>query len=237
MSYETKAIVISSKDSKEKDKEVLLYSLDKGKIFAKFKGVKNQKSKLKAGKEVFTFGDFFIEEGKTGNIVTGVNIIESFYEISQNIDAYLEACNMFDIVKKIPTGDNNPYLFVSIIKALKALNYDKNVKNVVFLKFLVDFFENNGYKFNFEHCSGCGARLTGKKFINPNVGEIVCSACKQNTYIEVDNAVMAVVKILKNTDYDGLRSVKFNEMVVDKTLTFMSANYKWRTDSQIAIYN
>ena len=61
MSYETKAIVISSKDSKDKDKEVLLYSIDKGKLFAKFKGVKNQKSKLKAGKEVFTFGDFSVE--------------------------------------------------------------------------------------------------------------------------------------------------------------------------------
>ena len=129
MSYETKAIVLSSKDSKEKDKEVLLYSLDKGKIYAKFKGVKNQKSKLKAGKELFTFGDFFIEEGKAGNIVTGVNIIESFFDISQDIDKYLEACNIFSLVKNMPVSERNPYLFVSIIKSLKVLNYEKNANN------------------------------------------------------------------------------------------------------------
>lgn len=237
MSYETKAIVLSSKDSKEKDKEVLLYSLDKGKIYAKFKGVKNQKSKLKAGKELFTFGDFFIEEGKAGNIVTGVNIIESFFDISQEIDKYLEACNIFDLVKNIPISESNPYLFVSIIKSLKALNYEKNAKNIVFLKFLVDFFDNNGYKFNFEHCASCGARLTGKKFINPSVGEVVCSACKQYTYLEIDNVVMSVVKILKNSDYDSLSSVKFNDIVISKVLSFLSSNYEWRFGSAINIYN
>ena len=229
--------MLSSKDSKEKDKEVLLYSLDKGKIYAKFKGVKNQKSKLKAGKELFTFGDFFIEEGKAGNIVTGVNIIESFFDISQDIDKYLEACNIFDLVKNIPVSECNPYLFVSIIKSLKVLNYEKNAKNIVFLKFLVDFFDNNGYKFNFEHCASCGARLTGKKFINPSVGEVVCSSCKQHTYLEVENAVMSVVKILKNTDYENLSSVKFNDVVMSKVLSFLSSNYEWRFGCAINIYN
>ena len=90
---------------------------------------------------------------------------------------------------------------------------------------------------NFEHCATCGARLTGKKFINPNVGELVCSACKQNTYIEVDNAVMSVIKILKNADYDSLGSVKFNEIVIDKALSFLSSNYEWRFGSAINIYN
>lgn len=237
MNYETKAIVISSKDSKEKDKEVLLYSLEKGKIYAKFKGVKNQKSKLKAGKETFTFGDFFIEEGKAGNIVTGVNIIENFYDISQNIDAYLEACNILDIVKKLPTAESSPILFVSIIKALRELKEQKKAKNVVFLKFLCDFFEINGYKFNFDKCSSCGARLSGKKFINPSVGEIVCSNCKQYTYIEVDDVVMSGVKIIKNAEYEKLTSVKFNDLVASKMLSFLSANYEWRFGSAINIYN
>ena len=237
MSYEVKAIVVSSKDSKDKDKEVLLYSLEKGKIYAKFKGVKNQKSKLKAGKETFTFGDFFIEEGKAGNIVTGVNIIENFYDISQNIESYLEACNILDVVKKIPIQESSPNLFISVIKALKSLNYEKNAKNVVFLKFLVDFFEINGYKFNFERCSSCSSKLTGKKFIDPAVGNIVCSACKQYTYIEIDNVTMSVIKILKNTDYEKLSSVKFNEIVLSKVLSFLSSNYQWRFGNSINIYN
>ena len=237
MSYETKAIVISSKDSKEKDKEVLLYSLDKGKLYAKFKGVKNQKSKLKAGKEIFTFGDFFVEEGKPGNIVTGVNIIENFYDISQNIDAYLEACNILDVVKKLPTAESCPILFVSIIKALRELKEQKNAKNMVFLKFLCDFFEINGYKFNFDKCSSCGAKLTGKKYINPAVGEVVCANCKLYTYFEVEPTIMSAVKIIKNTEYEKLGSVKFGDLVLSKVLSFLSQNYEWRFGSAINIYN
>lgn len=237
MSFETKAIVISSKDFKDSDKEVLLYTLENGKMYAKFKGVKNQKSKLKAGKEVFTFGDFFIEEGKSGNIVTGVNIIEGFYEISKDIDNYMEACNILDIVKKIPIVESNAKLFISIIKSLKCLNYEKNAKNIVFLKFLIDFFENNGYKFNFERCSSCGAKLTGKKFINPDIGEIVCSACKTLTYIEVEDVVMSVIKILKNSDYEKLGSVKFGDVILSKAISFMAKNYEWRFGERINIYN
>lgn len=236
MSFETKAIVLSSKDSKDKDKDVLLYSLEKGKLYAKFKGVKNQKSKMKAGKEPFTFGDFFLEEGKAGLIVTGVNIIESFYNISQDIEKYFEACAIIDVVKKYPIKDSDPSLFILIIKSFKALNDEKTQKNMVFLKFLIDFFQNNGYKFDFNKCSSCEAKLTGKKYLNPDIGEIVCSSCKQLTYIEVDESIVSALKILKSTNYDNLGTIKFTEIVSQKILAFLSKNFEWRFDLPINIY-
>ena len=236
MSYETKAIVLSSKDSKEKDKEVLLFSVEKGKVYAKFKGVKNQKSKLKAGKEVFTFGDFFIEEGKSGNIVTGVNIIDSFANMASDVDKYFEACSIFDMIKSLPVIESCPKLFVSTIKALKVLNYEKTQKNVVFFKFLIDFFENNGFNFDFTRCCSCNAKLTGKKFINPDVGEIVCSHCKQNTYIEIDESIVSAINILKSTDYDFLPSVKIPEVVARNLLTFLARNFEWRFNAKIKLF-
>jgi len=228
MSYETKGFILSSKDSKEKDKEVLIYTIDKGRIYAKFKGVKNQKSKLKAGKELFTFGDFSFEDGKAGCVVTGVNIIENFHDISQDIDKYFEACSLLDLIKKIPNPENEPKLFISAVKSLKAINYEKTQKNIIFFKFLIDFFENNGFNFDFSKCSSCGARLTGKKYINPDVGEIVCANCKQNTYIEVDGTIVSAINILKATDYDYLNSVKFSEVVLQNLFTFLSRNFEWR---------
>ena len=55
-----KALVLSEKDSKEKDKLVTLFSLEEGKLFVYFRGVKGDKAKLKAAKELFTFGEFVI---------------------------------------------------------------------------------------------------------------------------------------------------------------------------------
>ena len=236
MSCEVKAIVLSSKDSKDKDKEVLLYSLEKGKVYAKFKGVKNQKAKLKAGKEPFTFGDFFLEEGKAGQVVTSVNIIESFYNIAQDIDKYFEACALIDVVKKYPINQSDPDLFISIIKSLNALNCQETQKNIVFFKFLIDFFQNNGYKFDFNKCSSCGSKLTGKKYLNPDIGEIVCSGCKQLTYIEVDESIISAINILKNTDYEKLSTMKLSELVSQKLVAFLSRNFEWRFDFAINIY-
>ena len=237
MSYETKSIIISSRDSKEKDKEVLLYSIDKGKIYAKFKGVKNQKSKLKAGKELFTFGDFFIEESKAGSIVTGVNIIDSFQNIALDIDKYFEACSILDIVKNVPISEEDTSFFISTLKALKTLNYEKTQKNMVFFKFLTDFFENNGFNFDFSRCSSCGAKLIGKKYINPDVGEIVCPHCKQNTYIEIDESIVSSINILKNTKYEKLNSVKFTEVIGQNLISFLARNFEWRFGLKLKLFN
>ena len=237
MSFQTKALVISSRDSKDSDKEVTLLTLEKGRIYAKFKGVKNQKSKLKAGKEVFTFGDFSVEEGKSGLIVTGVNIIENFYEISQNIESYFEACQILDLLKKVPIDENNVDLFLSTIKALKALNCQKTQKNIVFFKFLIDFFENHGFKFDFARCSSCNAKLLGKRYINPDIGEIVCPNCKQNTYIEIDEKIVSAINILKNTNFDNLNSVKLGQIVSNELLSFLLKNFEWCFGEKIKILN
>ena len=55
-----KGIVISSKDFKEYDKIITIYSLEKGIVYAKLTGVKKPKAKLKTVKEVFCFAEFIL---------------------------------------------------------------------------------------------------------------------------------------------------------------------------------
>ena len=78
----TKAIVIKSTDSKDKDKIIHLFSLENGIMLASMRGVKGDKAKLKSAKEIFCFGDFVIEQTKSINIVTSVDIIDNFYDLS-----------------------------------------------------------------------------------------------------------------------------------------------------------
>jgi hypothetical protein len=53
-----KGIVISSKDYKDNDKLLTLFTLEKGIVFAKIVGVKKPNAKLKAVKELFCFAEF-----------------------------------------------------------------------------------------------------------------------------------------------------------------------------------
>ena len=227
-----KALVIESKDSKEKDKLVTLFSLEEGKLFVYFRGVKSEKAKLKATKEIFTFGEFVIEEGKSGNIVTEAEIIDSFLPLRNNIDKFFEACSVLDIVKKLTKNEPNTSLFIEMIKALKALAYDEAPQNYSLVKFLISIFNFSGYALNFEECAGCKAKLTGKKFFNFEYGEFVCANCKNLTSLEVAPATISALKLLKSTPYEKLNSLKLGGDGDLKALNLLSENFEWRFGSK-----
>ncbi len=222
-----KALVIESKDSKEKDKLVTLFSLEEGKLFVYFKGVRGERAKLKAAKELFTFGEFVVEEGKTGNIVTEVSIIDTFSPLREDLDKYYEACSILDIVKKL-LKEADPALFIQTLKALKATSYENAPKYYSLVKFLISVFEDAGYNLNFENCASCKAKLTGKKYLNLEYGEFVCAGCRQLTSVEVTPATTSALKILKQTDYDKLRTIKIGGQGVERALNLLTENFEWR---------
>ena len=60
MSEKIQAIVVKSTDRKEKDKNILLFSIEKGKIWATLKGVKGNGAKMKIAQNPFCFGEFVL---------------------------------------------------------------------------------------------------------------------------------------------------------------------------------
>ena len=222
-----KALVLSEKDSKEKDKLVTLFSLEEGKLFVYFRGVKGDKAKLKAAKELFTFGEFVIEQGRSGNIVTEVEIIDSFLPLRKDLDKYYEACSILDIVSKL-LREKDPAMFIQTLKALKAICYENSPKNYALTKFLLAIFEDAGYKLNFDTCASCKAKLTGKKYLNLDYGEVVCAGCRQMTSIEISPSALSTLKILRQTPYGNLKSVKLGGGGEVKALNLLSENFEWR---------
>lgn len=235
MTTKVKAFVLEAKDSKEKDKLATLYTLENGKFFVNFRGVRGAKAKLKAAKEVFTFGEYVIEQTKAGNIVTEANIIDNFMPLRNDLDKFYEACSIFDIVKKLGAQTPDPALFIEILKAMKAICYDGAPKYYVVIKFLLNIFENMGYKLNFDKCASCGAVLTGKKYLNLDYGEIVCANCRQMTSIEVAPATIGALKIIKQTPYEKLKTVKLGGGGEIKALNLLCENFEWRFGSKFFI--
>lgn len=234
-STKVKALVIEAKDNKEKDKLATLYSLEEGKFFVCFRGVRGAKAKMKAAKEIFTFGEFVIEDTKAGKIVTEANIIDSFSPLRENLDKYYEACSIVDILKKLSSPSSDPALFVAVIKSLKAICYDGAPKYYALVKFLISIFDNAGYKLNFDSCSSCKASLTGKKYLNLDYGEIVCANCRQMTAIEISPATAMALKILRDTSYEKLKTVKLGGGGEINALNLLSENFEWRFGSKFFV--
>ncbi|MDD4815788.1 MAG: DNA repair protein RecO [Clostridia bacterium] len=227
-----KGIVVSSKDLKEKDKQITLFSVENGLINLNLKGVKNPNAKLKYAKELFTFGEYETIEKNNFFVVKGCEVIDNFYNLSQNAEKYLEACYIIGVIKAISQFyQQDIKLFFDFANALKTLNYDNTQNNIVFCKFLVKIFETSGYKLSVEKCANCGERLTGKKFLILNTGEIVCNVCKTINSFELSNLLHTNLRLLSNTEYEKLHTLKLN--TIEECLSFLKTNFKYRFGKEI----
>ena len=237
MSEKIKAIVIRSNDRKEKDKNILLFSLEKGKIWATLKGVKGEKAKMKLAQNLFCFGDFVLEDGKSGKIVTGFDVIESFHEISEDVDKYFEAMAVLEVVNAIEFASESEVakMFVLTLKTLKSICFEYGRQYYILDKFFIELFKLSGFPLYTDKCSVCGTKSFERMFIDYSTGEIECMACKGFVSEEIPKALYLALKILTNTDFDKLKSVKFADNSEYTLLKILVKNFENRFDKRLKL--
>lgn len=236
MSEKIKGIVIRSNDRKEKDKNILLFSLENGKVWATLKGVKGNGAKMKVAQNLFCFGDFLLEDGKAGKIVTGVDVIESFHELSEDIDKYFEGMAILEVLNAIEIAkEERPKLFVLVLKALKSLCFENNSSLYVLDKFLIELFKINGCPLYTNKCSVCGDDKFDRVFIDFSTGEIECISCKALLSEEIAKGIYHALKILNETDFSKLKTIKLAKMVELSLLKLLVKNFESRFDKKLKL--
>lgn len=210
MTEKVQAIVIKSNDRKEKDKDILLFSLEKGVFYAGLKGVKSPNAKLKAAQNQFAFGEFLLERGKSGYIITGFESTESFHEIAENIDKYFEASAVLEAVCKLDfsTQNERTAVFVLTLKTLKSICFSNIGQNLCLNKFFIELFKICGNSLYSEKCMACGNKAFDKIYINYAIGELVCVSCRNGSCEELSKSTYLALKILSNTNFEKLGSIK-----------------------------
>lgn len=237
MAKKLQAIVIKSSDRKEKDKDILLFSIEEGKVWAMLRGVKNSNAKMKMAQSPFCFGEFVIENGRVGNIVTGFEIIESFYEISQDVDKYFEAIGILEIISALEFSSQaeRAKIFVLVIKALKALCFTKVKKFYTLDKFLLSTFDIMGFGLDATKCSACSTTSFNKLYLNLLTGELLCVSCKNLTPIELSRIEVLGLKVLSQTDFDRLSTLTLAGESAKDLLKILVKNFEARFGQKLKL--
>lgn len=213
MTEKVQAIVIKTADRKEKDKNILLFSIEKGKTWATLKGVKGASAKMKIAQNLFCFGEFLLENGKFGQVVTGFSSIETFHEIGDDPDRYFEGIGLLEVVNGLEfsgVGERKA-VFVLLLRCLKSLCFEEVSQGLVLDKFLIELFKIYGFPINTEKCSCCGARTIEKFYFDYQSGELVCGNCKGFGSEELAKTTYSALKILSNCDLEKLSTLKLAE--------------------------
>lgn len=213
------AIVLGSRDYKEKDKLVELFTLEQGLKTVVLKGVKNANAKFKFAKEPFCFGEFVLSGQNQIQVVTSANLIESFFDLTKNYDRFLTGCKILEIIPVVlEKYQTNSEFFLLCLKTLRELAYSDTNEKLIKCAYLTKAFAQIGYKINVVKCASCGSVFMGQINLNADTCEMVCQNCRSFFSVPVSASCHNAIKILSKCDYDTLNTIKIQNDVLDEVL-------------------
>ncbi len=177
MEEKLSGIVLNAISYGENDKILNVFTLEKGLISAKIKGVKKAGARLKFASEPFCFAEFILKLGKAGYTVINASLIESFYSIREDIFKFYAGGVVLEFVRRFYRENIvSQTAFFSVIEAVKGISFGDDYL-VSLSKFLINALDGAGYALNLEGCVKCGCKNPSRAFFDYLDGAFYCENC------------------------------------------------------------
>ena len=228
MEEKTNGIVLGGVSFGENDKILTLFTLDKGIISAKIKGVKKAGAKLKFAQEPFCFAEFVFTKTANKRTIIGASLIDSFYPVREDIFKYYSAGVVVEFIKRFYREDMvSPETFFTAVSALKSIAYGDENPSSTLVVFLVSALKIAGFSLNLNGCEGCEKDIEGRVFFDYRSGAFLCENCFDGIGREVTNLSY---KTLKDAE-KGVESKSLEGTV--KALRLIEYYIENRTDEKL----
>ncbi len=207
MEEKLSGIVLKGISYGENDKILTVFTLEKGLISAKIKGVKKAGAKLKFASEPFCFAEFVLSSSSNKRTVIGATLIESFYPLRENLIKYYAGATILEFVLRFSKENIvDKELFFTVIEGLKELAYSEKEPTFVLTKFLLQSLKETGYALNLNCCARCGCEEFDRAFFDYNSGCFYCEDCFDGKGREIN---VETFRILKGVSLGELRQADF----------------------------
>ena len=172
----TTGVVLKRKIVKEGDAVISVLTPDMGVITAFVKGANNYKNRNSAGSAPFSYSEFVLSVGRDMYRTNSCVLIESFYNLSTNIERIAYATYIADLVEftiRENTGDKRLLPFVLNTFYLLA-NSDKSLRQIKCV-FELKLMCLLGLTPQLTACVKCGKQE--QNHLCAALGGVLCSAC------------------------------------------------------------
>lgn len=188
MEIKTKVIVLNSKDKGEADKLVTFFSSDLGVFQATVKGVKKTGAKLSACTFSFAFLDVVLVEKNGFYTITACDLIEPFFELTQDLDNFEYAGACLEIVLNLSHGNlENQKIFILLLQVLKNLCFNHGFKKIIFVKFMFEMLSLSGYALDLKKAHALINEL-GYCYVNLENGQFLKNYTNNMVYAKFGEA-------------------------------------------------
>jgi DNA repair protein RecO (recombination protein O) len=210
--FKVEAINLKSAPFAETDKLLTVFSREKGKFNVIAKGARRPTSKFGGRCEVLAYNALLVAEGRSLNILSQAETIQTFQKIRDDFEAFNVAARMVRIVNVfLEDFSANAPLFAVLLGGLNLLEA-RVTPALALAVFAAKFAKVEGFAPVIDRCAHCGRRLRQKPqkiSFSAAAGGIVCEKCTAKVYgpQTVSYAVLELAGELAEGDFSGFKEL------------------------------
>ncbi len=235
MYYRTGAIVLKSRDYRDADKLVTVFSEREGKIRAIARGVKKPRSSLRACLQPFCYSSLYFHRGKELDLITQGRLSNFYGNIREDLQCTLYVVYLLELLDKA-LWDRNPFpnLFrdmISVLENLDQLGYIPLIVRYAEMSILV----NLGYRPVLEECVWCGRREEIAGIFDLGAGGLVCHECmeRSRSHIALHGEALGLLRLMLTSPIQALQRVKASQSALLQLEAFLEKYLEYHLESKL----
>lgn len=175
--YRDEGVVLRTLRLGEADRIVTIATPEHGKVRAVAKGVRKTKSRIGARVEPLSHVTLMCWRGRELDVVTGVEVLDSFRTVRSDLDRTVTAMTMLEIVDQVAVERHPmPELFALLVGALRTL--EERPSPALLGAFCWKLLMLEGVGPSAEHCARCGSDGPLVAFEDGD-GGFLCRSCRR----------------------------------------------------------
>lgn len=225
-------IVILSRDYKDSDKSLVIFTRDRGRLSFVARGVRKLNSKNRSSTDLLVHGEYQLSKGKAYYILNQGQVVEGFMNIRKDLLKTTVAMTMTVFLNDVLVDNmQQPEVFDLFSWTLKRLESTKDPKFLL-RYFLIKSILFLGHKPDLDCCSSCGGK-TSESFYQFTEGNLICANCTREGF-HLDEKLIITYKYLESDDFSRLKEIELTKSLLEKLDYFLEKIIEHITDKRFS---
>ncbi|MEQ8199973.1 MAG: DNA repair protein RecO [Syntrophomonadaceae bacterium] len=239
MYYRSRSIILRTRDLRESDQLITVFTEKEGKLTAVAKGVKKPKSSLRGCVQPFCHSLLFFSQGRELDLITQGRMLDFFGNSREDLSRTLYIMYMMEILdKSLMDRMPLPQLYLALVAVLELLDQEG------FNPMLVRYFEsqlliNLGYKPVLDRCVQCGGRIIHGYTFSLADGGLLCNNCQAGGHHQMNlrGDCLALLRLLSEGTLQAIRRVKPSPEAMRQLEYFLELYLEYHVERKFRVKN